>query len=55
MHTSPHNFLECFAMTMPPELNFYLLVQTLDLAPCNCGRDKLQDTAGCVKTARQGA
>ena len=53
MHTSPHNFLECFAMTMPSALRNHLLKQPLNLALCHSGRDKLQDTEECVKTARR--
>ena len=54
MHTSPHNFLECVAMTMPPALRFHLLKQTLNLALCHSSRDKLQDDSERVKTTRQG-
>jgi hypothetical protein len=52
MHTSPHNFLECFAMTMPSVAQIHLLKQTLNLALCHSGRDKLQDAAVRVKTTR---
>ena len=54
MHTSPNNFLECFAMTMPPTAQFNLLKQTLNLAMCHSGRDKLQDGRERVKTTRCG-
>ena len=52
MHTSPNNFLECFAMAMPPAVQFHLLKQTLNLATYHSGRDKLQDAETCVKTTR---
>ena len=54
MHTSPNNFLEFVAMTMPPAAHFHLLKQTLNLALCHSGRDKLQDARERVKTTRQG-
>lgn len=53
MHTSPNNFLECFAMTMPSGVQYHLLKQTLNLALCHSGRDKLQDAGTCVKTTRR--
>ena len=54
MHTSPNNFLEYIAMTMPSTAQFNLLKQTLNLAVCHSGRDKLQDGCERVKTTRSG-
>ena len=53
MHTSPSNFLETLAMTMPLMAQFYLLKQTLNLGLCHSDRDKLQEDAMRVKTTRR--